>query len=199
MCLIIHKPAGVRIPASVIQTAASANPHGMGLMRYGEDGISALRREATDSTELLAWQDSFVEEECAIHLRFRTRGEVTVENSHPFEIVRGVFLMHNGTLPIKDGGSGRSDSRLFVEDYLRPILLRQPELLHDTGFQSSLAEWAGPHNRFVLMDGNSRRTLILNRSGGCEAWGLWLSNARWLDLHLDSLLSSHRVQTSHVF
>lgn len=181
MCLIVYKPAGVRIPEPILESAASMNPHGMGLMYFSGDGVCVKRWSGTDIGELIQQQKPLLTEECVIHLRYRTRGQVTLENAHPFEIAPDIFLMHNGTLPMGECAAGRSDSRRFVEDYLQPILSRCPDMLHDDCFQSTLSEWAGPHNRFVLMDGRRRKTVILNRSSGQEAWGLWLSNLRWFN------------------
>lgn len=182
MCLIIHKPAAARICGRVLESASRFNPDGFGLMALaGDSEIRIVRRTVIDAQEIQALCDAHAELECVVHLRYRTHGAVTLENTHPLQVTDGVYLMHNGILRVDQRETPQSDTWHFINDYLRPILLNRPEVLHERAFHQLLLAWGGPGNRFVFMDARRRRTVIVNREAGVQADGLWLSNTRWFD------------------
>ena len=90
-------------------------------------------------------------------------------------------MVHNGTIALEQRTQARSDTWHLIADYLQPILRRRPEMLYEKSFQELLRSWAGPHNRFVFLDGATQRTVTVNREAGIEVGGLWLSNSRWFD------------------
>jgi hypothetical protein len=97
MCLIIHKPAGEFIPEDLLRAGASLNHDGWGLMGFGTDGKPLIeRRSQLDIEELLAIERRLRGAEYALHLRRRTRGDVSESNAHPFRITDDIYLMHNG-------------------------------------------------------------------------------------------------------
>lgn len=182
MCLLIHKRAGAELPACLIDSAVDYNPHGFGLMTYGDDGrVLVRRRVRSRKSELHALVEQFQDRECVIHLRYGTSGVVDHTNTHPIRITRDIYMAHNGTVNLQRHDAERSDTWHLVNDYLRPILSRRPEVLHDQFFHELVTHWCGPHNRFVFMDGSTRRTVIVNRDSGHDFGGLWLSNTRWFD------------------
>jgi hypothetical protein len=182
MCLVIHKPRDVELPQTLLDSAADYNPHGYGLMAFGADGELQVKRSVqTHKRELRALYREFRDHECVIHLRYGTSGAVDGPNTHPHEITPRLYLAHNGTVNLPRHEPSRSDTWHFVNDYLRPVLSRRPELLYDAFFEELLTTWCGPHNKFVFMDGARRRTVIVNRQSGFDVEGLWLSNTRWFD------------------
>lgn len=193
MCLIIHKPADARIPEDLLVSALSLSHGGWGLMGFATDGALLLERHAKlDAAELLATVRRLPDAEYALHLRRRTHGDAGEANAHPFKVVNGVYLMHNGTLEFDAGqdAPGRSDTWRLVHHYLRPLEQRWPGLLRDTTMQSLLELGLQPENRVALLLESARRIVILNRSQGREFEGLWLSGTRWVDrrlLPLDAL------------
>lgn len=182
MCLIIHKPAGVRLPEDLLASAVEFNPHGFGLMAFRDGGRLVVKRRSRGGLRaLLALFAPYADGECVVHLRYRTRGEIDLSNTQPLRVTPAIGLVHNGTMAVGRHSEARSDTWHLVADYLRPILSRRPALMYDPGFGDLLAAWAGPHNRFVLMDARLGRTRIINREAGMEVNGLWLSNSRWFD------------------
>jgi len=182
MCLLIHKPSAAAVPDALLDSAADYNPHGYGLMAFVDGGTLVVERRAdTKKSELLALYREFRDYECVWHLRYRTSGAIDEPNTHPIRITPQLYLAHNGTVNLQRRDPQRSDTWHLVDDYLRPVLARRPELLHDEFFQELVTTWCGPHNKFVFMDGESHRTVIVNRAGGVEVEGLWLSNTRWFD------------------
>lgn len=182
MCLLIHKPKNAILPEHLLDSAAEFNPHGFGFMSFADDGKLVVRRRAlTSKTVLHRLYEEFRDQECVIHLRYRTSGIVDCENTHPIRITKSIYMAHNGTVNLDRHSEERSDTWHLVNDYLRPVLARRPQLLHDRFFHDLVTTWCGPHNKFVFMDAESGQTVIINREKGFEIDGLWLSNTRWFD------------------
>lgn len=182
MCLIIHKPAGVRIPHDLLLAASSLNADGWGLMGNDAGGHRLLQRHSQlDVGALLETEEELAHAEYALHLRRRTRGRIDLDNTHPFEIDEGVYLMHNGTLQFEEGPAGDSDTRSFAELVLRPLSRRYPGLLVDRKFLHLLELSLSPQNKVVLYDFPRRRFDFLNHRTGAQFEGLWLSSIKWID------------------
>jgi hypothetical protein len=182
MCLIVHKPAGARIPHDLLVAAASLNGDGWGLMGFDAEGRLLLERHATTTPEsLIATELRLRKAEFALHLRRRTRGRVDAANAHPFEVDAGFYLMHNGTLPLPGGTPGHSDSRQLAERVLRPLAQRYFGLLSDPDFLRLFEMSLTQANKLVLYDHPHRRFHVLNREHGVELDGLWLSSVKWVD------------------
>ena len=182
MCLIIHKPPQARVPEELLASAAEFNPHGFGLMTFGADGrITLRRRSRTRLPELKRLCREYETAECVIHLRYRTRGTIELENTEPMRITNEICMVHNGTVALEPHSPNRSDTWHLINDYLRPILRNRPETLYERSFENLIRTWAGAHNRFAFMDARRRKTVILNREAGVPWDDLWLSNARWFD------------------
>ena len=195
MCLIIHKPAGLRIPHDLLIAAARLNADGWGLMGHDAGGQRLLQRHSQlEIEELLETEEELAHAEYALHLRRRTRGRIDLDNTHPFEVDEGVYLMHNGTLQFDEGPAGDSDTRSFSELVLRPLSRRYPGLLVDREFLHLLELSLSPQNKAVLYDFPRRRFDFLNHRSGAQFEGLWLSSIKWIDAALLPLSSGSTVQ-----
>lgn len=182
MCLIVHKPAGLRIPHELLRAALTLNPDGWGAMGFAAGGRLLLERGTHIQPEaLFEFEERHADAEYALHLRKQTRGSSSLENAHPFRVMDGLYLMHNGTLPIQARVPGRSDTWHFTTDILRPLAHRHPGLLRDYAFVRLLELVLRPENKLALLDERLRRIVLFNREHGAELEGLWLSNTRWID------------------
>lgn len=190
MCLIIHKPAGLAIAPDLIEAAANLNPDGWGAMGFDADGDLIIRRELqVDPEAILRFEQNHRAHEYVLHLRRRTRGTVSRTNAHPFKVNERLYLVHNGTLDIRTPVSGWSDTRHFVNDLLRPLARRFPQLLADEYFHRLLALGLRSENKLVMLDTRQRKIVVINREHGAEFEGLWLSSTRWID--------QRRLQLAH--
>ncbi|QPK64830.1 class II glutamine amidotransferase [Methylomonas sp. LL1] len=182
MCLIIHQPKGAQVHLDLLHSASQYNSDGYGLMAFtGPQKISIHRQQYTNFDELRRAYLQMAKHECVIHLRLRTRGDITRTNTHPLQVTKSIYMAHNGTLNIHCRLPGRSDSWHIANDYLTPLLQHTPKILHSKSFQQHLAAKIGPNNRLVFMDAQQRKTIFINQELGVEYQGLWLSNTKWFD------------------
>jgi hypothetical protein len=151
-------------------------------MGFDADGRPLIQRHTTvDVAELIDTEHALRDSEYVLHLRRQTKGGSGLDNVHPFKIVDGVWLMHNGTLRLDTRVPGKSDTWHFVNDVLRPLAQRHPGLLSDYAFIQILEHGLRAENKLALLDQRLRRVVLVNRAYGVELDGLWLSNTRWLD------------------
>ena len=114
MCVIIVKPAGVKMPDSAIINAAyTANPHGCGMVstnvHYKGLSLKSLKKHLKQVSD---------DEPCIIHFRLATHGSIKTANCHPFH--RGnVWFAHNGILSIKPVGD-MTDSETAFQNIIYP-------------------------------------------------------------------------------
>ena len=119
-----------------------------------------------------------------MHHRFSTHGTESIDNVHPFCVLSkdngdpiDLYMMHNGvitrTTPDKD--DPRSDTCIFVEDVLQPILKANPELLEDESFQELIGGYIGSANKLTFLD-NIGTVTIINEDSGTWKDNVWLSN-----------------------
>jgi hypothetical protein len=182
MCLILHKPAGERVPRELIEAAAAFNRDGWGLMGFLPDGAPLVERHAQVDTDAIEQRLRGLRgAELCLHLRLRTRGSDAPENGHPIKVSDRFHLMHNGTLRTRTRVPGRSDSWHFAVDLLRPLAVNWPEALRHGSFVALVEAGLTPENKVVLLDAQARQLVFFNRHHGAEFEGLWLSSTRWID------------------
>jgi predicted glutamine amidotransferase len=116
MCVIIVKPAGVKMPSkNVLQMAARYNPDGFGfctenLMYKSLNFISFMKH-------LSIVDDNMA---CIIHFRYATTGSIKTSNCHPF-MCNDTFFAHNGVLKI-EARNDKTDSETFFRQYVMPFI-----------------------------------------------------------------------------
>jgi len=93
MCLIIVKEQIKSPSRDILKTAATKNPHGLGVY-----WLDTKKIEYYNSSE---WAMLINDRPYIAHFRFATVGKIDPSNVHPFTINRsnGTFLFQNGTIP----------------------------------------------------------------------------------------------------
>ncbi|RJS95396.1 hypothetical protein D3260_00850 [Salinisphaera sp. Q1T1-3] len=182
---MIHKPAGIAVPDTLIEAAAIYNADGWGVMGRTASGETVVERHvAVDSTRAMTFLRRHRDSELAIHLRRKTYGAVSACNAHPFKIDRGIYLMHNGSFDLPIGDPAHSDTWHLVHEILRPLAHGYPGLLTDRAFTRLLDSVVPVDNRLVLFDAVGQVFHIVNRGAGIDYLGLWISSVRWLDARI---------------
>lgn len=142
MCVIIVKPAGVKMPPrEILDAAHSANQDGCGF-------VSTFHHKKTLSYRTFLHELSKVKqsEACIIHFRLATHGSVRTANCHPFR--RGdVFFAHNGILDIRPAGD-MTDSETAFARYIYPAIVKYG---YDDGMKDYVISGIIGFSKFAMM------------------------------------------------
>jgi predicted glutamine amidotransferase len=182
MCMIIVQQAGKTWTKGWVRDLYEKNSDGLGVM-YAEDGElhvhKYLPKSAEEAKEIL---DKFKDKALTSHFRMKTHGALTLENVHPYMVLtkeegNGVAIAvgHNGILSdYTQDTQVNSDTFNYVQQILKPILTKNPDLLLEPAFQQMIGEHIG-NNRlvFVTSEGN---TVIINEDQGETFQSSWISN-----------------------
>lgn len=116
MCVIIYKPAGIKLPAiSLLDRAKEANPHGFGLC---SPGVHYKGLSYTQFKKNLLKCD--ISKPILIHMRYATHGSIKKSNCHPFTN-KDIYFMHNGILDVKSYND-KTDSQCAFDDIIMPAI-----------------------------------------------------------------------------
>lgn len=179
MCVILDLPPSVLPTFHDFENAVYNNPHGYGIIMKAGGRMSVVK-ELVDEKDANpeAIYKILVDNKDAhriVHLRFRTAGDISKENLHPF-LVHSVgqhqtWFAHNGTFfnyketeTYQNGyrvitpESGRSDTLNFVERVLQPMFAN---FRMQNGHVDIHNEWLHT-NIDKFWTGNSRGILVNN-------------------------------------
>lgn len=177
MCVIIEKTPGQTFPAQKIKSACKTNRDGFGYMYVcPETNRIVVNKVLTSSAEEAAEKINQLFEELKnlhviFHLRYGTHGARSEANVHPFQVLnkeehgRDVWMMHNGVINIKSSNpedKDKSDTVIFMEYIVRPILAAAPDLLHTHAFHQLVGEYT-----------SGSRLLFLDDTGKIMRTGTW--------------------------
>lgn len=191
MCLIIEKNAGQTVPFEHLLAGAHRNSDGYGVVVHDRGNLEIVH--GLGSPEVAAKKVSEVLEQAKdnlayVHFRYRTIGEVTLDNTHPITVLKksadGIDMqfLHNGTISRFYAKDSKSDSVVFAEQILAPLARRSANYLGAEQVTSDpllidiLKRYAEGTSKFVLLDGNGN-SLVVNRGDGVEQAYGWASNA----------------------
>ncbi len=179
-----------------LKAGGMGHPHGWGMVAFLRGRLTLYVREVE-----AAWKRSFYQRFRAdlaiIHARAASVGEVSFENTHPFEY-KGWFLAHNGSVNLKsDKAVGSTDSEALlihlvdrasgmtlesisrVVGELRDRVKSSVTSLLTDGRQLFAIKGATKHpdyfNLYLLKD---KRGLIL----ASQPWEQWVLEGEWEEL-----------------
>ena len=209
MCLLIELNAATHFTDTFLDGVFRRNSDGIGIMWAEDNHLHYYKALPKDAAEARSIFRQYAEKKhCCVHYRMRTHGDIDMTNCHPYPVMgfdghvadMPVLLMHNGVLSTgntKD--TSKSDTWHYINDYLRPILELNPEMMYNAPFLKMAAAHIGASNKFAIMDANGH-TVILNRSAGIEYEGSWLSNTYAWDyygLHPDAPKYTYPSKSSY--
>lgn len=178
MCIAVVKPAGKWLRRKAARNCFLANRDGAGFAWtdgdkvYVKKGYFSFRKFWNDFREVQDYP-------CLVHFRIKTHGPVNAENCHPFFVADDLALIHNGTLRCVTSTSGHSDTAVFADKVMAPLVdsyglsvLEHPVML------PMLENVIGSGNKVAFLNRDGEFT-ILNESCGNWAEGIWWSNSSW--------------------
>lgn len=184
MCILIHHPKDSCFTSDQLADFYVKNPDGFGAIIKKSTGTVEVIKSIGSLAEI---EDLYYEHvalhEAVIHFRMKTHGEIDIANCHPYEVVPGIYMAHNGVLRTGNAKDPKmSDTWHYIEDFLKPMLAAHPELMTNAGFLKLVGDHIGYSNKFALMN-DKGEVSIINRESGYDFWDLankeitvWYSN-----------------------
>lgn len=186
MCLIGYNPFGNRLSQSLMRVAYDNNPDGLGIVWLDDDNELSVVKDVTDFKtfwSLLKDLDGYT---YAFHLRYKTRGQITPEQCHPFQVLNrekhgvDLYMMHNGTIFGLEE-KNKSDSQIFA-DILQEMYEKNfmgecfttENLIKFYNFIEGGKTTIGSFNRLLFL--TNQTVKIVNKSDGIRHNDIWYSN-----------------------
>lgn len=145
MCLIIKKPPGRQIAADFLENAWRHNHHGWGSFHLDATSGGLVWARGLDVDKLIAHNARLpLDAEVYLHLRRATHGDVSHHMAHPFEVLPGLLLMHNGSIdclaPQDTEVSDTAELARLLRDMLAGLSeIQASRLIRSQGFRALTA------------------------------------------------------------
>lgn len=190
MCLIVFKEKeDAYFTNRQFKSMIARNADGLGIM-WREDGrVKVEKSLGSPKEKFRLFQKHRNKPAFAMHARFKTHGNIDLNNCHPYELLNidkgdpiDLYLMHNGVLSdAPNVNPSMSDTWHFVEYILKPIAKANLDLLwNGSEFQTWLSSKI-KGSKLLLMRSDelpdNESVLIFNYEAGKVETGCWLSNA----------------------
>lgn len=203
MCVIILKKPGIKLPYDKIESACEVNKDGFGVSVLQDNKTLMTYRQynpkGNDPKELADIIDKHIDCQQYIHLRYSTKGDENLENTHPFTLLNDeqngyeVQFMHNGTLSYHGLTlpKGYSDTRAFAEGdgqrYTKLLYqLFGTNLLNEPDYTDLMARFLEDKWYFLTYD-----NLGNYKIQGKDA-GHWMDDESWWASNTYSFNRTHR-------
>jgi len=179
MCKIIVLEPNQTVPFEKLENAVLNNPHGWGYMLVDQTAKKMEVKtfldpdpKGTNPETVQKFIEKNKDIQRVIHLRWMTEGKINLDNVQPFSSYysesRQVYFCHNGTLyDFKDKSNEKSDSRMFNELVIQPLLLRMhgdkgPADITDSVVMNVLNKYFGTmvHNKGILVSNDIGFSLL---------------------------------------
>jgi predicted glutamine amidotransferase len=174
MCIIVAKPAGVKMPdMKIIENCFSNNPDGAGIMYnrggkvYGFKGFMSIEAFKAKLAQLEKKFGKLTKLNIVMHFRITTHGGSIAANTHPFPVVSSykdmrelewvsdLGMAHNGIIGCVDRHidikkENVSDTMVFIKRIVKPIasmtnIMKSKKLLETI--------WLASDSKLAFLDG----------------------------------------------
>lgn len=176
MCILIHHPKDSCFRSEQLQDFYSKNPDGFGAIVKAGDEVMIYKMVGPFKDVEDLYFDKVACHEAIIHFRMKTHGDIDLDNCHPYEVVPGLHMAHNGVLSTGNAANPKmSDTWHYINDYLKPLIQAYPDILEQEAFRNMIGDQIGSNNRFAFMN-HLGDIHIINKHSGVEHEGIWYSN-----------------------
>jgi len=190
MCVVIHKPKGVKLLEKTLRACWNANPNGAGYM-FSKGGTLVI---AKGFMRFKAFRRAYLEHdlddsEVVIHFRLATHGKINPEQTHPFLVNNRFGMVHNGIINFQDefediytrhNGYNLGDGESDTIEFCKKILEKLPNNFEDNdGIKLLLNQFLLANHSVVVMMDTENKVTKLGLVEGKEMFGCWFSNDYW--------------------
>jgi hypothetical protein len=172
MCIIVIKPAGVKLPATKkIENCWYNNSDGAGFMYASggsvhiEKGFMSLKA-FKDALKRLEKSIDVINTPMVLHFRITTHGGTAPGNTHPFPVTEKLPLLqmtkskaplavaHNGIIDIKPSKKDISDTMEYIINQLAPLYQLKKDFYRRPAGKKLIYNFI--KSKMVFLDGNGR-------------------------------------------
>ncbi len=176
MCILIHHPINTVFNQEQLLDFYKKNSDGFGAIVKHGDTVEIIKSVGSFEEIESLYQEQVAGHESIIHFRMKTHGEIDIANCHPYEVIPGLWMAHNGILSTGNHADPRmSDTWHYIQDFLKPVLEQDPSMIFNEGFQRMIAGHIGSSNKFGFMNQDGD-TVIINEASGVSHQEVWYSN-----------------------
>jgi hypothetical protein len=176
MCILIHHRPETQFSVEHLADFYSKNSDGFGAIINKGNEIEVVKTLGTLADIQQLYEEKILGREAIIHFRMQTHGDIDMTNCHPYQVTEDIWMAHNGILSTGNSAdTTKSDTWHYIQDFLRPLLSKNPELIHEPAFLKVIGDHIGSSNKFGFMDAQGR-VAIVNKQSGVEHLDAWLSN-----------------------
>lgn len=100
------------------------NKDGFGFMWIQDNKVHVFKTPNSNIDVLMEKYNATKEFDPIIHFRMKTHGLIDDENTHPYYVDHGIWLMHNGVISshANEQDDTKSDTWHFIKDVLKPFV-----------------------------------------------------------------------------
>ena len=177
MCLLVQQTVESKFTDEFLADVFTKNQDGLGIMYAEDEKLHIFKCLPANAAEFIDFYRKHAEGRyCVWHARMQTHGDIDFDNCHPYKVTEDVWLAHNGILSTgNDADKSKSDTWHFIQNFIRPALLGNPDLLTDKNWQKFVGDLIGRSNKFALVR-NDGEIVVINASAGVNYEHAWLSN-----------------------
>lgn len=181
MCIAIYKPADAKIDRETLFSCWCGNSHGAGIAYVKDGALTIVKGLMTFAQFWDAYKKHNIDEyQSLIHFRLATHGARNQDNTHPFEVVPGLALIHNGVIRTLDTTKKEMSDTWHFAQFMRNIVLRDSTAWKDPIVKNEVErEVLGGWNKVAFLH-SSGDFQIYNENNWVEHEGSLYSNGSFL-------------------
>jgi len=178
MCLLIVQTPGKIVPESHLKESYKRNKDGLGFS-FVHDNRIVTKHFKSLAKMIRTYKKDFAGNKGSnfmLHLRFGTSGIKDERNMHPFYVTKNVVLGHNGVFHNVSKDDKLCDTRMFINEYLKPIA-GMDGFETNTGIIKMIGALA-PNSKVAMLN-SANKVSIANENRGAWNKGIWYSNTSY--------------------